>query len=67
MLNMRKRIAAAHAHYAQKQEQSAQLRAAIATGGSYALWRAAIAEEDAAKQRLQRLYAEAGYADVVVD
>lgn len=67
MQNIKRKIANAHSKYAQAQEQTQQCKAELATGGSYVLYKMAIAEEDAARQRLQELYALAGYADVVVD
>jgi hypothetical protein len=52
-----KKLAAAQKRYAQMQLQTQQCLQALAAGGSYVLYKLAIAEEDAALARLQRLQA----------
>lgn len=49
------KLAAAQTRYKKAQAQSAELRKNIALGGSYALWRKAVAEEEQARERLQAL------------
>lgn len=52
-----KKLAAAQKRYAQAQLQTQQCRQALAAGGSYVLYKLAIAEEDRALARLQALAA----------
>lgn len=54
----KRKLANAQKRYAQAQATTAQVRAALATGGSYVLYKLAVAEEDAALERLQALQAD---------
>jgi len=52
------KIAAAQRQYEKAVAQTQQCKAALAAGGSYALWRQAVTEEDAALHKLQELQAQ---------
>jgi hypothetical protein len=55
MQNTKRKIANAQKRYTAAVAQTQQCKAELATGGSYVLYKLAIAEEDAALQKLNTL------------
>jgi hypothetical protein len=55
----KRKLQAAQKRYAEAQATTAEVRAALATGGSWVLYKLAVAEEDAALRKLEAAQAEA--------
>jgi hypothetical protein len=62
MQNTKRKLANAQKRYAAAQQTTQQCKAELATGGSYVLYKLAVAEEDAALVKLQTLQAQATVA-----
>jgi hypothetical protein len=62
MQNTKRKLANAQKRYAAAQQTTQQCKAELATGGSYVLYKLAVAEEDAALAKLQTLQAQATVA-----
>ena len=58
MQNTKRKLANAQKRYAAAQQTTAQCKAHMLTGGSYVLYKLAVAEEDAALAKLQTLQAQ---------
>jgi hypothetical protein len=58
MQNTKRKLANAQKRYAQAVAQTQQCKAAMLAGGSYAVYKLAIAEEDAALAKLNALQAQ---------
>ena len=62
MQNAKRKLANAQKRYAQAQQTTKQCKVAMLEGGSYYVYKLAVAEEDAALAKLQTLQAQAAEA-----